>query len=233
MMEGDGADKQPEAVAVPAPGGDTAAAAAAAAAVTSDADADAAAAKKKHVKYIERKDSASWVYSHWEPCSPEEDGAKRKYRCKYCLNAVYRHNVTRMRNHLLQCCLVTEEVKAKARECCDQISERKTAKDKEKKSRGDEATSSSPNSKKRKGFDAEARGLIADAKKIDSKDANNKFGRALASLKLEPESVNNEKLKQFVKSISPNYDYPDEAEMKTIWVTLKLTHETFDSNGNE
>ncbi len=126
--------------------------------------------------------------------------------------------------------LVPEEVKAKARECCDQISERKTAK-KEKKSRGDEP--GSPNSKKRKGFDAEARGLIADAKKIDSKDANNKFGRALASLKLEPESVNNEKLKQFIKSISPHYDYPDEAEMKTIWVTLKLTHETFDANANE
>mmetsp|Transcript_10949 Transcript_10949/g.27651 ORF Transcript_10949/g.27651 Transcript_10949/m.27651 type:complete len:232 (+) Transcript_10949:148-843(+) len=231
MMEGDGADKQPEAVAVPAPGGDTSAAAAAAA-VTSDADADAAAAKKKHVKYIERKDSASWVYSHWEPCSPEEDGPKRKYRCKYS-DQIYRHNVTRMRNHLLNCNSAPEEVRQKAQECCDQISERKTAKDKEKKSRGDEATSSSPNSKKRKGFDAEARGLIADAKKIDSKDANNKFGRALASLKLEPESVNNEKLKQFVKSISPNYDYPDEAEMKTIWVTLKLTHETFDSNGNE
>ncbi len=54
-------------------------------------------------KYSERKDSASWVYTHWEPCSPEEDGPKRKYRCMYCKNAVYRHNVTRMRNHLLQC----------------------------------------------------------------------------------------------------------------------------------
>eukprot|EP00212_Chloropicon_laureae_P003379 CAMPEP_0197486976 /NCGR_PEP_ID=MMETSP1311-20131121/1974_1 /TAXON_ID=464262 /ORGANISM="Genus nov. species nov., Strain RCC856" /LENGTH=217 /DNA_ID=CAMNT_0043030391 /DNA_START=112 /DNA_END=765 /DNA_ORIENTATION=+ len=217
-MEGDGADKQPNNVEhAPAP----------AAAAAGQGAADAAAAQKK---YSERKDSASWVYSHWEPCSPEEDGPKRKYRCKYS-DQIYRHNVTRMRNHLLNCNSAPEEVRQKAQECCDQISERKTAKDKEKKSRGDEA--GSPSSKKRKGFDAEARGLIADAKKIDSKDANNKFGRALASLKLEPESVNNEKLKQFIKSIAPSYDYPDEAEMKTIWVTLKLTHETFDSNGNE
>ncbi len=91
-MEGDG-DKQPNNVEhAPAP-----------AAGQADPDAAAAAAAAAAAKkYSERKDSASWVYTHWEPCSPEEDGPKRKYRCKYS-DQIYRHNVTRMRNHLLQC----------------------------------------------------------------------------------------------------------------------------------
>ena len=187
-------------------------------------------------KYSERKDSASWVYEHWEPVDGE-DGPKRKFSCKYCKNAQYRHNVTRMRNHLLNCSLVPPQVKEVAGKRCEAITSRKALKEKEKKERGgDEATSASPSSKKRKGMDAEARGLLAEAKKIDMKEAHNKFGRALASLQLESNAVNDKKLEAFIQMICPQYEYPTEKQMKAVFVTLKLAAGNVlgsGENGNE
>merc|ERR1711933_183188 len=117
--------------------------------------------------------------------------------------------VTRMRNHLLNCSLVPPQVKEVAGKRCEAITSRKALKEKEKKERGgDEATSASPSSKKRKGMDAEARGLLAEAKKIDMKEAHNKFGRALASLQLESSAVNDKKLEAFIQMICPQYEYP-------------------------
>ena len=129
------------------------------------------------------------------------------------------------------------QVKEVAGKRCEAITSRKALKEKEKKERGgDEATSASPSSKKRKGMDAEARGLLAEAKKIDMKEAHNKFGRALASLQLESSAVNDKKLEAFIQMICPQYEYPTEKQMKAVFVTLKLAAGNVlgsGENGNE
>ncbi|QDZ20356.1 hypothetical protein HOP50_04g28720 [Chloropicon primus] len=185
----------------------------------------------KSVKYGERKDSASWVYDHWEPVddSPsDEKNPKRKFKCKYCKNAQYRHNVTRMRNHLLSCSLAPQEAKDIAGKRSHEIEERKNKKAKTK--RGDDGDKAEVSSKKNR-FENEAKGICQEGKKIlDHSELHSLFARAIAALKLGPDAVENDKLKKFIHQLCPDYEYPTEGEIGQKFKLLKLSTETFENH---
>ena len=214
--------------------------AAAANAMSPMADANAVGAKAKRENQGERKDSAAWVYQHWEEIQGEGggEGAKKKYRCIYCKNAKYRHNVTRMRNHLMICSLAPDHVKEQAKKKVDTIDKRKKEKKEQKEAKGEAvgetkhgaAMAGELSSKKRK-VDAEAEGICREganaAQAVDSLDLTNEFGRALSELKLGPEAVDTPKLQKFIKKLCPSYDYPSVENMNQVYKMLKLSTETF------
>ena len=172
-------------------------------------------------KYGERKDSASWVYEHWEPVDETEQGPKQKYKCKYCKNAQYRHNVTRMRNHLLTCSLAPPEAKEAAHQRSASIEKRKSEKAKTK-GRGDDGDKAEASSKKRKDVDAAAKGVFSEAKRIslDHLSLHKDFAGAINALKLGPEVVETDKLKTFIQRLCPEYNYPSLNEMNEAYKKL-------------
>jgi len=205
-------------------------------------DANAVGAKAKRENQGERKDSAAWVYTHWEEIQgeggPSGEGSKKKYRCIYCKNAKYRHNVTRMRNHLMNCSLAPDHVKEQAKKKLDTIDKRKKEKKEQKEAKGEAvgetkhgaAMAGEMSSKKRK-VDAEAEGICREGanvvQAVDSLDLTNEFGRALSELKLGPEAVDTPKLQKFIKKLCPSYDYPSVENMNQVYKMLKLSTETF------
>ena len=202
----------------PVPPEDQVTAAANANAMSPMADANAVGAKAKRQNQGKRKDSAAWVLTHWEEIQgeggPSGEGAKKKYRCIYCKKAKYLLNVTRMRNHLMNCSLAPDHVKEQAKKKLDTIDERKKAKKEQKEATGEAvgetkhgaAMAGEMSSKKRK-VDAEAEGICREGanvvQAVDSLDLTNEFGRALSELKLGPEAVDTPKLQKFIKKLCP------------------------------
>jgi hypothetical protein len=190
--------------------------------------------QQKTVQHSVRKDSATWVYDHWVAATSSAEGSKQKFSCKYCKNAQYRHNVTRMRNHLINCCMAPEEAKETARLRCTVIAERKDTKKSEKKSKlerdqGGDFPSGLGN-KKRKTLDGTSKKQGMDAS-VDNNKLDLLFAKAYSSLKLAPECLDNPKLINFLEALNPQYRLPSLNTVRSHQIQLKLTTETFD-DGN-
>jgi len=183
-----------------------------------------------------RKDSASWVYKHW--VAGEGEGNKQKWSCLYCKNAQYRHNVTRMRNHLITCSLTPPDVQQQAAQRCTIIAERKDSRTKDKKSKGDinnKNDGETSNGNKRK-LDEEAQNIVLGKKQAMDGDITHQldvlFCKAYSSLKWNPDCLKDRKLQKFLHTLNPQYKLPCENTLRSMQIQLRLTNETFEDHNN-
>jgi len=183
-------------------------------------------AQQKTVQHSVRKDSASWVYEHWIPATSSAEGSKQKFSCKYCKNAQYRHNVTRMRNHLINCCMAPAEAKETAQLRCTVIAERKDNKKVEKNKKLEREQEVTSGMKKRKTIDGlKKQGMDAS---VDNNKLDVLFAKAYSSLKLSQDCLSNPKLINFIAALNPQYRLPTISTVRNHQIQLKLTTETFD-----
>ena len=164
-----------------------------------------------------RRDSANWVYEHWITVTDEQvDGGKKvvQYTCKYCNRAQYRHNVTRMRNHLINCEKAPEQAKQEAMKKQQSIADRKAKKANDPKAGKIEGKrgEAGPSSRKRKHMN----GYVDFSKE----EADRAFSHMYYALKLKEEDLYSKELATFIKTLNPSYKIPSSDAIVAITQTI-------------